>query len=96
MINSTSVRRTHTYRGHYSYICRVSGFARILNVPLEMPFATMRAPDKWQIVERGEMIEASSPDHAMHLLVGRPEQNKISESIGEVTALHPQYWSYSR
>lgn len=60
------------------------GFARILNVPLEQPFATMRVPDKWHVVERGEMMEASSPDHAMHLLLGRPEQNKVSESIGEL------------
>jgi hypothetical protein len=61
-----------------------SGLARTFNVPPESSVATMRVPDGWQVIERGETFEGNSPDHTLHFLVVRPEENKVNEAIGEV------------
>jgi hypothetical protein len=60
-----------------------SAFAATHKVPNDEPIATVEIPDKWQTAQRGEAIEASSPDGALHFLVTPVEQKKIAEAMGE-------------
>ena len=52
-------------------------------VPPDEPIVTVEVPDKWKTTERGEHIEAISPDSAVSILVMPAEAKKINEAMGE-------------
>jgi hypothetical protein len=58
-------------------------FAGTHKVPPDEPIVTVQVPDKWQTTERGEHIEAISPDGAVSFLVMPAEAKKINEAMGE-------------
>ena len=45
--------------------------------------ASVRIPNRWDIREEEEFVEATTPDRVFHVLVLAPEGRKIGESIGE-------------
>jgi hypothetical protein len=65
-------------------VLAVPVFARTHKVPSDAPIATVQIPDQWQTKERGEFVEAISPDGAVCFLIGVAEASKTAESIGEV------------
>lgn len=68
----------------FSFLLLVGpAFAATHKVPEDEPIATVEIPDKWQTGQRGEAIEATSPDGAVHFLVVPPERNKVAEAMGE-------------
>jgi len=58
-------------------------FGRKHQVPPDEPIVTVEVPDKWKTTERGEHIEAISPDGAVSFLVMPAEAKKINEAMGE-------------
>jgi tRNA U34 2-thiouridine synthase MnmA/TrmU len=58
-------------------------FAGTHKVPPGEPIVTVEVPDKWKTTERGEHIEAISPDGAVSFLVMPAEAKKINEAMGE-------------
>jgi hypothetical protein len=64
-------------------VAAASAFAATHKVPDGEPPAAVEIPDKWQTAQRGEAIEGSSPDGAVHFLVVPPERNKVAEAMGE-------------
>jgi DNA polymerase I-like protein with 3'-5' exonuclease and polymerase domains len=58
-------------------------FAGTHKVPPDEPIVTVQVPDKWKTTERGEHIEAVSPDGAVSFLVMTAEAKKINEAMGE-------------
>ena len=52
-------------------------------VPPDEPIVTVEVPDKWKTTERGEHIEAISPDGTVSFLVMPAEAKKINEAMGE-------------
>src|ERR1700730_1457998 len=60
-----------------------SAVAAIHNVPEEEPIATVAIPDKWQIKQIGEAMDARSPDGTLHFLVTPVDRGKVSETMGE-------------
>ena len=60
-----------------------SGLADTHKIPPDEPMATIWMPDKWQIQQRGDSIEASPPDASILFLVAPVEHNKVAEALGE-------------
>jgi hypothetical protein len=60
-----------------------STFAGTHKVPPDKPIVTVQVPDKWKTTERGEHIEAVSPDGGVSFLVMPAEARKINEAMGE-------------
>jgi hypothetical protein len=58
-------------------------FAGRHKVPPDEPIVTIEVPDKWKTTERGEHVEAISPDGAVSFLVMPAEAKKINEAMGE-------------
>src|ERR1700694_4702749 len=52
-------------------------------VPPDEPIVTVQLPDKWKTTERGEHIEAMSPEGTVSFLVMPAEAKKINEAMGE-------------
>lgn len=61
-----------------------SAVAAIHKVPEEEPIATVAIPNKWQVKQIGEAIDARSSDGTLHFLVTPVEQKKVAETMGEV------------
>lgn len=60
-----------------------SAVAATYKVPKDEPIATVAIPNKWQIKELGEAIDARSSDGTLHFLVTPVEQKKVAETMGE-------------
>jgi hypothetical protein len=61
-----------------------SAVAATHKVPEDEPIATVVIPNKWQIKQIGEAIDARSSDGTLHFLVTPVEGRKVAETMGEV------------
>jgi hypothetical protein len=60
-----------------------TAFAGTHKIPPGEGIATVQTPDKWKTNEKGELVEAISPDGSVCFLIIPVERRKVAESMGE-------------